>query len=284
MNKKTIAIIGGDTRQQYLADFLSKHFHVICYGVPLKENDFDTAQQCVFRAEVIVLPMPISRDCVTLNAPQCSGSVYLSELFDNIHCDSAVFGGLVKPQIAALAKQCHINLIDLLDDEPLTMDNAVLTAEGAIGVAVNESSDSLYKSQCAVCGYGRIAKILTHQLMAHGAKVSVFARNISCRSLANALGATALPFDKLSSSASQFQYIFNTVPSLVLDSEVLKNLSSDCTVIELASAPGGIDLDFAKKAEITVISAMSLPGKKSPKAAAKLIGTTILQKIKEENI
>jgi dipicolinate synthase subunit A len=284
MKLKTVALIGGDARQKYLSEFFSIDFNTVCFGIPQIDNSFKTAEQCVLNADIVVLPIPISRDGKTLNAPHSDLPILLNDIFKNICPKTLVFGGLVNENIADMASRYRVNLIDLLKYEPLTMQNAVLTAEGAVGIAVNESNYAIYGSKCAVCGYGRIGKILTSQLISHGAEVDVYARNITCRSLANIFGANAYSFEEMAQKADKYQFIFNTVPSVVINSEVLNNVSKECSIIELASNPGGIDLEYSKTKELKVISAMSLPGKKSPITAAKLIGTAIYEKIKEENL
>ena len=55
-------------------------------------------------------------------------------------------------------------------------------------------------------------------------------------------------------------------------------------MIDLASAPGGIDIHAAKEHGLKVIWALSLPGKHSPYTAGKIIAQTIIQILKEEGM
>ena len=84
----------------------------------------------------------------------------------------------------------------------------------------------------------------------------------------------------LSENLSQFDIIINTVPHLILDSKKLEYINRDSLLIDLASKPGGIDMDFAKKIGIKVVWALALPGKVAPLTSAKFIKETIYNIIK----
>ena len=62
---------------------------------------------------------------------------------------------------------------------------------------------------------------------------------------------------------------------MVFNKELLPKLKKDCLIIDLASAPGGVDFNEAKKLGLKVIWALSLPGKCSPKSAALIIGNAV---------
>ena len=46
-------------------------------------------------------------------------------------------------------------------------------------------------------------------------------------------------------------------------------MKKSCCIIDLASKPGGVDFDSARKHEIKADLALGLPGKVAPKSAAK---------------
>ena len=88
-------------------------------------------------------------------------------------------------------------------------------------------------------------------------------------------GYEPLPLDNLKEHIHEFDIIFNTIPSLILDDEILTK------VIDLASKPGGIDFDAAKSYGLKVIWALSLPGKIAPVSSGAIIKDTIMNIIKE---
>ena len=65
------------------------------------------------------------------------------------------------------------------------------------------------------------------------------------------------------------------MPEIVLDFNCLSKISSDCLIIDLASSPGGVDIETAARLDRNVISALSLPGKVAPDTAGDIVKTTI---------
>ena len=61
----------------------------------------------------------------------------------------------------------------------------------------------------------------------------------------------------------------------------LEDLKGDCLIIDLASKPGGVDLAAAGQLGLTVIWALSLPGKVAPVTAGAAIKSTIYNMLRE---
>ena len=74
----------------------------------------------------------------------------------------------------------------------------------------------------------------------------------------------------------KFDIIFNTVPRTVLGEEELKIIGKGTLIIDLASKPGGVDIKAADKMGMSVIWALSLPGKVAPVTSGRIIADTIL--------
>ena len=64
--------------------------------------------------------------------------------------------------------------------------------------------------------------------------------------------------------------------------DLLKNVDSQTVLIELASAPGGIDISEAKRLKSNVLWAASLPGKYAPQSAGELIGECVCDILESE--
>ena len=138
--------------------------------------------------------------------------------------------------------------------------NAVPTAEGAIEIAITETPFTIHGSKSLVLGYGKIGKILSKDLYALGAQTYVEARKYADLAMIEGHGYEPLPLDNLKDHIHEFDIIFNTIPSLILDDEILTKVKKDALIIDLASKPGGIDFDAAKAYGLKVIWALSLPG------------------------
>ena len=69
---------------------------------------------------------------------------------------------------------------------------------------------------------------------------------------------------------------------MVFDRDTLSSAARNALVIDLASAPGGVDFDEAGRMGIKAIHALSLPGKTSPVTAGEIIKKTIYNMVREE--
>ena len=161
------------------------------------------------------------------------------------------------------------------------MENSVPTAEGAIKIAIEETPFSLHGSKCLVLGYGRVGKILARMLQGIGANVWVEARKYADLAMIEGHGYEPLSLNEVKNYIDEFDVIFNTDPSLILDETMLRGVRSDTLIIDLASKPGGVDFNAAKLMGIRVIWALSLPGKISPVTSGMIIKDTIMNIINE---
>ena len=83
--------------------------------------------------------------------------------------------------------------------------------------------------------------------------------------------------EQIKEDASFFDIVFNTVPVLILNKDVLKKFKRSCLIIDLASNPGGTDFDYAKKLNLKTIWALGLPGKYSPRTSGEITADIILK-------
>ena len=77
------------------------------------------------------------------------------------------------------------------------------------------------------------------------------------------------------------EYNNGTVPAQVLGQEELEDVKPDCLILDLASKPGGVDLAAAGELGLTVVWALSLPGKVAPVTAGAAIRNTIYNMLRE---
>lgn len=95
-----------------------------------------------------------------------------------------------------------------------------------------------------------------------GAQTYVEARKYADLAMIEGHGYEPLPLGELKDHIHEFDIIFNTVPAMILNEEILKNVKKDALIIDLASKPGGVDFEAAKAYGVKVIWALSLPPKK----------------------
>ena len=153
--------------------------------------------------------------------------------------------------------------------EEYQIANARLTAEGAVALLRPETG--LSGAHVLLLGYGRIARLLARELQKAGALVTAAARSAEQRAWAEAEGIEALPLDALSDALDRFDVIIGTIPAPVLTEPLLALVRKDALLLELASAPGGIDAAAAHERGLRYIRAPGLPAKYAPERAAVIL-------------
>lgn len=172
------------------------------------------------------------------------------------------------------------NVFDYTKSEEFALENAFLTAEGALSLAISESEISLINSRVLIIGYGRIGKALHRYLAAFSGDITVCARKAEALIFAQCICAKAISFNDLN-NLEGFDFIFNTVPQPVLGGEELSTADKNTVIIELASFPGGIDKHIANHLNLRYIEAKGLPSKYSPESAGRIVGKAVEKMIRE---
>lgn len=298
-HKGKLAVLGGDLRQIALAARLAgKGYITNLWGFgktfPEQKNDGiilrENWQDAIEGTDAVILPLPVSSDGVRLSCPLSADGMglRLTVLFDQIGGNIPVYGGKCSPMVKNAAESRGVRLTDYFSSEELQIRNAVPTAEGAIAIAMNELSVTLDGCRAAVIGYGRVGHVLADKLKLLGADVTVAARNLSDLAWAKNHGQKTLRIQyrdgvsSLSQLTSGYDVIFNTVPYWLFDSELAGQISPGTLFIDLASAPGGIDVRAAKEHGVHVIWALSLPGKCAPYTAGEILADTLLSLFESE--
>lgn len=159
-------------------------------------------------------------------------------------------------------------VVDLWTDEALLIENARLTAEGAVAAAMRAARRCIRGLNCAVIGWGRVGGALAELLVAMGARVTVISRTEAHRSRAIERGAEAAGYDALPEVLSNVRLIFSTPPAMVLDEERLLHVHHEAMIVDLASPPYGVDLAAAWKLGLRAWREPGLPGRCCPESAA----------------
>lgn len=166
--------------------------------------------------------------------------------------------------------------MDLLQDAFYLAENAYITAECALDVALPYLDITIRGCPTLIIGWGRIGKCLGQLLKNMGADIAIAARKETDRAMIHALGMKAVDINDLPDQLNGYRLIFNTAPELVLKREQMALCQEDCVKIELASKAGMEDED--------VIVARGLPGIHFPESSGKLIAATILRLCGEDMI
>lgn len=281
------AVIGGDRRSVLLCSMLARDGHKV-HSFALEKAELPgeipkagCLQGCVYGADCVVLPTPAEKGGF-LNAPYAERPCGMDELIDALWQGQIVCGGKLSEECRLAAVAAGLHPADIMQRQDFTVGNAALTAEGALGVLIQNSERSILGSRVLVCGWGRIGRILALRLKALGAETAVAARSPADRALARALGCAAYDYNELEAVLDSFSFVVNTVPSRVLTDAMLCCLADGTVLLELASPPGGFDKRLAENIGVKVLAAPGLPGKASPYSAAELMRDAVYAVIREQ--
>ncbi len=286
LRAKNIWVAGGDPRQAALAALLADDGHSVhTYALEQGEGmECELSMAGADRADCVVLPLPAAGADGALNAPLAAGSHGLEEVLDALRPGQLVCAGMVGEGLKAMAAERGLVLRDYFAREELAVLNAIPTAEGAIQIALEELPITLHDARALVIGFGRVGRALAPRLRALGARVWVSARRYEQRAAAEGMGLGSEGVDHLPDWLCSYDLVFNTAPGLVLGVEELAALKEGALVIDLASRPGGVDMESAAALGVRVIWALSLPGKVAPVTSGRYIKDTVYHIMEELNL
>lgn len=281
----TFGIVGGDKRQLFLAKSISDS----CYNVIL--GGFDKLQSigtmmladvktAILESDAVIFPLPSVRADRSINTPFSDRTVILDDEEIEALLYKPVFVAMRDKFVRAYPKLRDARVFDYASKEEFSILNALPTAEGAVECAMGRFEGTISGSKCMVVGFGRIGKILAQMLKLLNADVTVCARKESDFAYISALGYKSRNTQTLK-SIQGYDIVFNTVPALIFDKTLLMNIDRNTLIIDLASLPGGVDFEAARKFNTDAVRALSLPGKCAPKTAGEIIKTTVFNIIEE---
>ncbi len=277
----SILFLGNDPRQNYACEYL-KYNHNIDSIVYSKETIQDDIFLFLTKAEAIALPSPVSYDGVNISQTRFG----VADIMNYISEKSVILGGMINENTKKSLYKKGIKYFDYFDYPSFQIKNALLSAEGALYFAKHHYKKSIYGSNAAILGFGRIGKILALSLKAQGADVCVCARKSEDIAWSNMLGFDSLnlyePKFKDNFKSKKYDMIFNTVPCNILNEDFVKVLPRDTLIIDIASYPYGIDKSLVEKYNLNYHIESGIPGRYAPQSAGILVGETIMNIIYSE--
>lgn len=280
--KNNILILGGDRRQLYLAKKLEgKNYNIEIYGFGETTNKFKVSKSLKEGFEnndIVILPMPVTRNNIVLNTPLNDFCITLKEVYENIKEKHYIFGGMLNQEFFDITDK----IFDYFVSEEFLLKNAFLTAEATLEIIISSTPYSIFSSDVLILGYGRIGKILSEFLKNLGANVTACMRKEVDFALCDIKGIKTLDYSSLSNDINEFRIIINTVPELVIDEKIVEKISDDVFLIDVSSKKGGCDFEALNKRKIRYIHALGLPGKYSPETSGDIISDVIIKQIERD--
>jgi len=273
--KKNVAIIGGDMRQKYLADILiGKDLSTLCYGnSPMNETAIiaNSLNEIMENSTILICPIPFSNDQEHVINLESKKDLTIENFINGMKPHHIVIGGKFP---TALKEYCCNNKIthyDLLENESFVINNAIATAEGAIMEAIKSSPINIHNSKCLILGYGRCGSVLANRLSSLNGNICVLVRREIQAAVSSSYGYSYCYEEQLDQKVQESDFIFNTIPALILNEDTLRLVNKNATIIDIAAFPGGLDYEYVKSAGINAKLCLGIPGKTAPLASAHFI-------------
>lgn len=252
-----------------------------CPGVSLEL----LSPELLGEADVLVLPAVGCDDEGYINALYSSERLQLrEEHVAALPSRALVYTGMAKSYLRSLCAGHSLKLVELLNRDDVAIYNSIPTAEGALVMAVQNTDFTIHGSTSMVLGMGRTGFTMARTLQGMGATVKVGVRKQEHFARAAEMGWKPFMTEDLLLHAPEADLIFNTIPAMIINAQVLSRLQPHCVIIDLASAPGGCDFPYAEKRGIKAMLAPGLPGIVAPKSAGIIMAGALVQSISDETL
>lgn len=274
--KKSFTVLQGDSRQNYLLSTLLTHGYTCYNAINSEKNSPVTLADMVHDSVFILGAIPFCQ-----NGFLKGTTIPTDEFQTFLHEGQHLFAGALPQAFVSALTERKIYCHDYMKNEEIAIFNSIATAEGLICDVIASYPGNLYKSSVLILGYGRCARTLADRMRGLGCQVTVCARNETALAMAYSLGHNTLTLDEFPLYSSQFDILVNTIPSLIITKDILRHLSPDNYIYDIASIPGGVDFESARLLNIHATSHLSLPGKYAPRTSAEALFHFIVKELKE---
>ncbi len=224
--------------------------------------------------ELTLLPIPSTVDGVTV----FKSGENLYDLLSRLDEHSVVVGYNLPRGFIDIADEFGIKALELSWDEEFLVENARLTAVGALAKILCSEIKSPAELSIGIIGFGRIGKELSKLLVFLGASLSLFTSKEFAPSELCALGlcgVSVLPYRELTEeencrkSFDGLDLLINTAPNKIIAGGAA-GFENKPRLIELASGdnfPSGIEYERLA----------ALPAKMYPESAGKAIANSLMR-------
>ena len=274
-------VVGGDLRNVELVKLLKEDGKTV-YTYGMNVNSSEILERIVEDVEMVIGPIPFSRDGSTVNSTFVESKILIKDLLGKIK-EKTLIAGNISEDIIKMAQKYNIKVIDVMKNEKLAILNTIATAEGTIELMIANTNTIIFDSNVLILGFGRVAKTLANRLKGLEKSITCASRENDELARIEVYGYEKMNLNDLVKYQESKKYlknydvIINTIPSMILDAEKLQYVNKEVLLIDLASNPGGIDKEETKKNGLKLIHALGLPGKVAPKSSARFIKDIIYE-------
>ena len=278
------SVIGGDLRLCSLAQLLAKDKNTVSVfamenSKEIMENKTlkkcESIEEAIEESKIIIGSIPFLKSNGEMYTTFSDKIIRVENFTKKKYKDKLFIAGNISNSAKEKLEGSYEKVIDLMKQEELVILNTIATAEGAIDVAIQNTNTIIHGSNVLILGFGRVAKEVATKFHGLSAKVTCAARKTTDLAWIKTLGYDAVNINELGEDLKKYDIIINTVPQMIIEKENMQFMKQDVLLIDLASSPGGINIEDAKKMNLKFIWALALPGKIAPVTSAKFIKETI---------
>ncbi|MCL2456372.1 MAG: hypothetical protein FWD19_02335 [Defluviitaleaceae bacterium] len=196
-------------------------------------------------------------------------NIFCEKYFSALEKNTKIFSGVRNNFLSEKCKKFGLEYFVMTEDVGVAAKNAVPTSEGVIAYVIYNLPRTLAGARILVVGYGVCGRDLAARFGALDAKVFALVRSREKKCLAQADSVT--PIFSHEYALENFDAIINTVPAQIISHEMISR-AGGALMVDIASAPFGFDLEFAKKQNIRSALLAAIPGKHAVQTAGEILG------------
>ncbi|MBR3841600.1 MAG: hypothetical protein IKM20_10725 [Erysipelotrichales bacterium] len=262
-----IGVVISDRRQAIIADVLEE-YHLPVIRI-LSNEDLD------YNMDILVLPIRgINENCIL----QINNTVLnFSSFFKYAKKELIIYSGVACKYL----EQLPFKLIKLLSNEDIIDYNSKLTAQGLLIDLLMNIDISIDEVSIDIIGFGHSGKAIYKMF----SKLCPNIRIVSSQKLSKFgdFPVNIIDYDTYRNLNEYSNVIINTAPTMILDSFIIDKLKDNNIILDIASAPGGTDFDYAFRKGIKALLLPALPAKYVGYSAGKILGNQIVKDV-ENNV
>ncbi len=285
-------MIGGDTRYveiiRLLSQLKARIFLVGFHQLTLENGSvqrvsIEETDQSQFDA--IILPITgISRDGKMTSYFSDKPICIAPDFFQSLKDSCQIFSGVRTEFLTDLEKEQNLSITYLFEKDEVAIRNAIPTAEGLLLLTIQNTDVTIHGARVLILGFGRLGQTLARVYHHLGSKVTVVAREAANRARAKEIGVEAVSMDDMITMLPEADICINTIPAQILTEERLYHFKHHVLLIDAASRPGGVDLNYAEQRGLQIMLAPSLPGLVAPKTAGKILAESIIDQLSHDKL
>jgi len=256
----TIAIVGGDAREQEIARAAAATGATVrAFGFAWPDAGIagvakaGSATEAMRGATIALFPLAGIKDSC-LYAPSSTVPIRIDgALLGGMAAGGHIIAGSAEATLRREAGNYSLEIHEYEHDDEARILRAPSVVEGVLATLIANTDYSLHGATIAVLGQGVLGGLLAVTLHKLGARVHAVARDPTQRAEATLHGTSACDFEGLKTIAPSLDILVSAVPVKLVDMDLMRRLRPGALVVDLASPPGSVDLEGARGLPIKAV-------------------------------